>query len=127
MIMDVISKDGAPIAIGPYSQAVRAGDFLFCSGQLGIDVGTGGLVGDDIESQTAQALKNLAEVLRAGGLDMSDVVKTTVFLADMDDFPLVNELYAARFGTHKPARATVQVARLPLDALIEIECTACSS
>ena len=124
--MDVISTDGAPIAIGPYSQAVRDGDFLFCSGQLGIDVVTGRLVGDDIESQTAQALKNMAEVLRAGGLDMSDVVKTTVFLADMDDFPLMNELYAARFGTHKPARATVQVARLPLDALIEIECTACS-
>ena len=122
--MDKISTDKAPSAIGPYSQAVRAGQFVFCSGQIGIDPATGKLIGIDIESQARQVMQNLRGVLNAARLDLSHVVKTTIFLVNLGDFSSVNEIYGAEFGEHKPARATVQVARLPLGALIEIECVA---
>ena len=122
--MEVITTDNAPAAIGPYSQAVKAGDFLFCSGQIGIDPHTKKLAGDNISTQTEQVLKNLRAVLNASGLDLEDIVKTTVFLKNMDDFPVVNDIYGKEFGSHKPARSTVGVARLPLNGLIEIECIA---
>ncbi len=123
--MERIKSGNAPAAIGPYSQAIQCGNLVFCSGQLGLDAGTGKLVGDSVESQTREALHNLRAVLLAAGLGLDQVVKTTVFVANMDDFPLVNQVYAQVFGEHKPARATVEVARLPLDALVEIECVAC--
>lgn len=122
--MDKISTDKAPSAIGPYSQAVRAGQFVFCSGQIGIDPATGKLIGADIESQARQVMQNVRSVLTAAGLDLNHVAKTTIFLVDLKDFSSVNEIYGAEFGEHKPARATVQVAGLPLGALIEIECVA---
>ncbi|MCD6272319.1 MAG: RidA family protein [Deltaproteobacteria bacterium] len=122
--MDLISTDKAPAAIGPYSQAVKTGGLLFCSGQIGIDPSTGRLSGNDIKSQTKQVLNNLKAVLLASGLSLADVVKTTIFLVNMDDFSIVNEIYGMEFGDHKPARATVQAAGLPLDALVEIECMA---
>ena len=123
--MDKISTDKAPSAIGPYSQAVRAGQFVFCSGQVGIDPATGKFIGADVESQTRQVMQNLRGVLTAAGLDLNHVAKTTIFLAHMEDFSSVNEIYGTEFGEHKPARATVQVGRLPLGALVEIECVAC--
>lgn len=125
--MNEIKTDKAPAAIGPYSQAMKAGPFVFCSGQLGIDPATGKLSGADVESQTKQVMKNMRSVLAAAELDLSHVAKTTIFLADMNDFASVNTIYGDAFGDHKPARATVQVARLPLDALVEIECIACIS
>ena len=124
--MDKISTDKAPSAIGPYSQAVRAGQFVFCSGQIGIDPATGKLIGADIESQTRQVMQNLRSVLTAASLDFNHVAKSTIFLVNLEDFSSVNEIYGAEFGEHKPARATVQVAGLPLGALIEIECVAYS-
>lgn len=123
--MDRITTDKAPSAIGPYSQAIRAGQLVFCSGQIGIDPATGKLIGADIESQTRQVMQNLREVLAAAELDLSDVAKTTIFLVALEDYSSVNEIYGAELGDHKPARATVQVAGLPLGALIEIECVAC--
>lgn len=122
--MERIATDKAPAAVGPYAQAVRSGGLLFCSGQVGIDPRTGKLAGEDIEAQAEQALKNVEEVLRAAGLGMKDVLKTTVFLVDMQEFAVVNALYARAFGDHRPARSTVQVAGLPLGARIEIECIA---
>jgi len=122
--MDEISTDKAPSAIGPYSQALKAGQFVFCSGQIGIDPATGKLIGVDIESQTRQVMQNLRRVLAAAKLDLSHVAKTTIFLVNLENFSSVNEIYGAEFGDHKPARATVQVAGLPLGALIEIECVA---
>jgi len=122
--MDKISTDKAPSAIGPYSQAVRAGQFVFCSGQIGIDPATGKFIGADIESQTRQVMQKLRRVLTAARLDFNHVAKTTIFLVNLEDFSSVNEIYGAEFGEHKPARATVQVAGLPLGALIEIECVA---
>jgi 2-iminobutanoate/2-iminopropanoate deaminase len=123
--MDRISTDKAPLAIGPYSQAIKAGQFVFCSGQIGIDPATGKLAGADIASQTKQVMQNLRAVLAEAGLDLSHVTKTTIFLISMDDYASVNEIYGSEFGDHKPARATVQVAGLPLSALVEIECIAC--
>jgi len=122
--MDIISTKKAPAAIGPYSQSVRSGNLLFCSGQIAIDPSTGKLSGDGIEVQTMQVLKNIRYVLEASGLELASIVKTTIFLSDMDNFPTVNEIYGNEFGDHRPARSTVQVARLPLDVLIEIECIA---
>lgn len=110
-----------PAAVGPYSQAVRSGSFLFCSGQIPIDPGTGKIEAADIEGQTSQVFANLKALLRAQGRSLTDVVKATVFLQDMADFAKVNPLYADAFGGHKPARSTVQVAGLPLGARIEIE------
>ena len=119
-----ISTDSAPAAIGPYSQAIVAGDLVFCAGQIPMDPATGSLVRGDIAVQTGRVLDNLAAVLGAAGSDLAHVVKTTVFLADIDDFAAMNEAYGLRFGSHRPARSTFQVAALPRGARIEIECVA---
>ena len=121
---EIISTENAPGAIGPYSQAIKANGMVFCSGQIPIDPSTGEFVSDVVSEQTEQVLKNLSEVLVAAGASLNDVVKTTVFLADMNDFVEMNEVYARFFGDNKPARATVQAARLPRDAKVEIECIA---
>lgn len=121
--MQTIQTDDAPQAIGPYSQAVKANGMLFVSGQIPLDK-DGNLVSDDIEDQTNQVIKNLNEVLKAAGSSLDKVVKTTIFLNSMDDFARVNETYATYFPKHKPARATVEVSRLPKDVLVEIDCIA---
>ncbi len=118
---EIVSTPGAPRAIGPYSQAVLAGGFLFTAGQVGFDPATGELVDDDIGAQTRRVLENLGAILAAAGLDFSCVVKTTVFLVDMADFAAMNEVYARAFGEHRPARSTVAVASLPRGARVEIE------
>lgn len=110
-----------PAAVGPYSQAVKQGGFLFCSGQIPIDPAAGRIVAEDVEGQARQVLANIRALLTAQQLKMSDVVKATVFLQNMADFPKVNPLYDAAFEGHKPARSTVAVAGLPLGALVEIE------
>ena len=120
----IISTDGAPRAIGPYSQAIRAGDLVFASGQIPIDPVTGEFVAGGIAEQTEQVLRNLTAVFEAAGVTMKQVVKTTVFLVDMDDFAAMNEVYGRFFGSEPPARATVQAARLPRDARVEIEAIA---
>ncbi|HEX2914121.1 MAG TPA: RidA family protein [Chloroflexia bacterium] len=117
----VVASDKAPAALGPYSQAIRVGNFLYSSGQVGIDPATGELVSWKLRDQTHQVFKNLQAVLAAAGLSLQDVVKTTVFLAHMSDFAEMNGIYAEYFGDNRPARSTVEVARLPKDALIEIE------
>lgn len=121
---EIISTENAPGAIGPYSQAVKVGNLLFCSGQIPIDPATGEFVSDDISEQTEQVLVNLKAVLAAAGAELGSVVKTTVFLKDMSCFGAMNEVYARHFGETKPARATVAAAGLPKDALVEIECIA---
>lgn len=121
---EVISTDKAPGAIGPYSQAIKAGNMIFCSGQIPIDIATGEFVSDNVAEQTEQVLKNLAEVLAAAGASLNDVVKTGVFLADMNDFAEMNEIYARHFVDNKPARATVAAAGLPRGARVEIDCIA---
>lgn len=121
---ETVSTENAPGAIGPYSQAVKVGDFVFCSGQIPIDPQTGDFVSSDVAEQTEQVLKNLTAVLEAAGSSLKNVVKTTVFLADMNDFAAMNEIYARYFNDNKPARATVQAARLPRDARVEIDCIA---
>lgn len=121
---EIISTDKAPGAIGPYSQAVKANGMLFCSGQIPIDPATGEFVPGGVAEQTEQVFKNLIAVLEAGGTSLEGVVKTSVFLADMGDFAAMNEVYAKYFDSNKPARATVQAARLPKDALVEIDCIA---
>lgn len=120
----IIATEQAPRAIGPYSQAVRAGNLLFVSGQIPIDPATGEFVAGGIVEQTEQVLRNLSAVFEASGASLSQVVKTTVFLADMDDFTAMNEVYARFFASDPPARATVQAARLPRDAKVEIDATA---
>jgi 2-iminobutanoate/2-iminopropanoate deaminase len=119
-----VSTAQAPRAIGPYSQATRSGGFLFTAGQVGFDPTTGELVDGGIAGQTRQVLQNITEILKAAGLELSDVVKTTVFLVDMADFTPMNEAYAAAFGEHRPARSTVAVAALPRSARVEIEAIA---
>ncbi|MBK6722043.1 MAG: RidA family protein [Acidobacteria bacterium] len=121
---EIVSTTNAPGAIGPYSQAIKAGGMVFCSGQIPIDPATGVFVSDVVSEQTEQVLKNLSEVLNAAGTSLDGVVKTTVFLADMNDFAEMNEVYGRYFSDNKPARATVQAARLPRDAKVEIECIA---
>lgn len=116
-----VSTDQAPKAIGPYSQAIRAGQFLFLSGQVGFDPATGQLVPGGISEQTHRILQNIAAILSAAGLSFDHVVKTTVFLADMNDFAAMNDIYASYFKSPAPARSTVQAARLPRDARVEIE------
>jgi 2-iminobutanoate/2-iminopropanoate deaminase len=116
-----VSSPDAPKAIGPYSQAVRVGQLLFLSGQVPLDPATGEIVSGDIAAQTRRVFENLAAVLRAGGRSLDDVVRTTVFLADMNDFAEVNKVYGSYFSEPYPARATVQVARLPKDARVEID------
>jgi 2-iminobutanoate/2-iminopropanoate deaminase len=123
-VKETISTENAPGAIGPYSQAVKAGNFVFCSGQIPINPQTGEFVSEDVAEQTRQVLKNLSAVLEAAETNLNNVVKTTVFLADMNDFAAMNEIYAEFFSENKPARATVQAARLPRDARVEIECVA---
>lgn len=118
---EIISTENAPGAIGPYSQAVKVGNMVFCSGQIPIDPKTGEFVSDDIAEQTEQVIKNLTAVLHAAETNLNNVVKTTVFLADMNDFAAMNDVYAKHFSENKPARATVQAARLPKDARVEIE------
>lgn len=117
---EIISTENAPGAIGPYSQAVKVGGLVFCSGQIPIDPATGEFVSENVVEQTVQVIKNIRAVLEAAGTSLDNVVKTTVFLADMNDFVAMNEVYAEYF-TEKPARATVQAARLPRDARVEIE------
>ena len=116
-----VSSSDAPKAIGPYSQAVRVGQLLFVSGQVPLDPATGEMVTGDIAAQTRRVFENLGAVLKAGGRSFNDVVRTTVFLADMNDFAEVNKIYGTYFSEPYPARATVQVARLPKDARVEID------
>ena len=123
-VRQIITTDMAPRAIGPYSQAVRAGNFVFASGQIPIDPITGEFVPGGIAEQTEQVLRNLTQLFGAAGVELSQVVKTTVFLADMDDFTAMNEIYGKHFSENPPARATVQAARLPRDAKVEIEAIA---
>lgn len=117
-------SEDAPKAVGPYSQAIVAGDLIFCSGQIPLDPATGQLVEGDIATQTGRVVDNLAAVLSAAGSGLAQVVKTTVFLADINDFNAMNEAYALKFGQHRPARSTFQVGKLPRGARIEIECVA---
>ena len=120
----IVQTKQAPDAIGPYSQAVIVNGFVFTSGQIPIDPATGQFVSGGIAEQTQQVLKNLAAVLQAAGSDLQHVVKTTVYLADMQDFTAMNEVYATFFGAEPPARSTVQAARLPRDARVEIDVVA---
>jgi 2-iminobutanoate/2-iminopropanoate deaminase len=121
---EVISAPGAAPVIGPYSPGIRAGGLLFLSGQIPLDPATGQLVDGDIRAQATRVLQNLGELLTAGGAGFGDVVRTTIFLADMNDFAAVNEVYATFFREPYPARATVQVARLPKDVRVEIDAIA---
>ena len=122
--MQIITTDRGPKAVGPYSQAIRAGMFVYTAGQVGIDPATGKLVEGDVHAQTRQVLNNLDAILQAAGASLDRVCKTTVFLADMNDFQAMNGVYATFFTASLPARSTVQVARLPLGALVEIEAVA---
>jgi 2-iminobutanoate/2-iminopropanoate deaminase len=122
-----VSTPTAPAAIGPYSQAIRAGDLLFLSGQIPLDPATGNLVDGGIEAQTVQVFKNIEAILKAGGASFDGVVSATVYLADMNDFAKMNEIYATYFSSPAPARATVQVARLPKDCRVEIQVIASGS
>ena len=124
MSKNVISTSKAPAALGPYSQAVCWGDLIFVSGQIPIDPATSQVVGDDVAVQTERVLKNLAAVLEAAGAGLDRVLKTTVYLSDLNDFGKMNEVYARFFSEQPPARATVQVARLPRDVSVEIEAVA---
>ena len=121
MPLDLVSTAGAPQAIGPYSQAVRANGFLFTAGQVALDPRTGELAAGGIAEQTTRALENLRAILKEAGVGFSQVVKTTVFLVDMADFTPMNEVYGRAFGDHRPARSTVAVAALPRGARVEIE------
>ena len=121
MPKQAISSPAAPKAIGPYSPAVRAGQLLFVSGQVSIDPASGAFVAGDIKAETRQVLENIGALLKAGNLDFSAVVRTTVFLSDMNDFAAMNDVYGGFFPEPYPARATVQVARLPRDARVEID------
>ncbi len=123
-MIQTISTEKAPKALGPYSQAIVANGFVFCSGQIPLDPATGTLVTGAIADQTRQVLENLSNVLQSAGSDLSKVVKTTVFLKDMNDFDQMNSVYAEFFVDLKPARATIQVAKLPRDAGVEIEAIA---
>jgi 2-iminobutanoate/2-iminopropanoate deaminase len=121
---EVIKTDEAPAAVGAYSQAVVAGEFLFAAGQIGLDPVSGALVGEDVSGQTSQILDNLAAILEAAQVSFNDVVKSTIYLQDIGDFPVVNDLYKERFGEKPPARSTVAVAGLPLGAKVEIDMVA---
>ena len=122
--MDVVSTEKAPKALGPYSQAIKAGGFVWCSGQIPIDPAVGAVTATTIEGQTRQAIANLKQVLEAAGAGLDRVVKTTVFIKDMTDFAALNAVYAEMFGATKPARSCVEVARLPKDVKLEIEAVA---
>ena len=120
----VISTPNAPRAIGPYSQAIKAGEFIFISGQISIDPESGNVMGGAVTEQTERVMKNLAAILEAAGSSMEMVVKSTVYLKSMADFPAMNEVYATFFDSAPPARATVEVSRLPKDVLVEIDVVA---
>lgn len=120
----IVKTSDAPAAIGPYSQAVKAGDFLFCSGQIPLDPASGEVVEGDVRVQTKRVMNNLVAVLKAGGASLDRVVKTTIFLVDLGDFGAVNETYAKFFTGDPPARATVEVSKLPKGVRVEIEATA---
>ena len=122
--LKVVQTDRAPKAIGPYSQAIVSGDLIFCAGQVALDPKTGELVSGDIREQTRRVLDNLAAVLETAGAGLDRVTKTTVFLTDFAEFAAMNEVYAERFGAHRPARSTVQISTLPRGARIEVECIA---
>ena len=122
--LTAVATDDAPRAIGPYSQAIRTGDLIFTAGQIPLDPATMKLVEGDITVQTERVMQNLGAVLTAAGSSFARVVKTTCFLADLNDFPAFNDVYARSFGEAPPARSTVQVARLPVGALVEVECVA---
>ncbi|WP_202903562.1 RidA family protein [Neofamilia massiliensis] len=119
--MKILHTDKAPAAVGPYCQAVQVGDMIFTSGQLAIDPANGNLINDDIEKATRRSLDNVKAILEEAGSSLEKVVKTTIFLDDMDNFARVNEVYGEYFSDHKPARSCIQVARLPKDAIVEIE------
>ena len=124
-MIETIATEKAPRALGPYSQALKAGGFVFCSGQIPIDPATGAVLSAaSVEEQTRQAIQNLSCVLEKAGASLADVVKTTVFIKDMEDFAAVNGVYAEMFGETRPARSCVEVARLPKDVKVEIECIA---
>jgi 2-iminobutanoate/2-iminopropanoate deaminase len=123
-VRESVTSDRAPGAIGPYSPAIRAGGFVFCSGQIALDPASGQLVGADVAEQTRQVLRNLAAVLRAAGASLDHVVKTTVYLADFNDFAAMNTAYGEFFSGPAPARSTIQAARLPRDARVEIDAIA---
>jgi 2-iminobutanoate/2-iminopropanoate deaminase len=127
MKLEPVQSAAAPAAIGPYSQAIRAGNLLFCSGQIALDPASGNMVGANAAEQAEQVLRNLAAVLGAGGASMAHVVRTTIYLVSMADFAAVNEVYARHFAGHKPARATVAVKELPKAGLVEIDCIAALS
>ena len=120
-MQQAVSTQAAPAAIGPYSQAIRAGDFLFVSGQIPLDPATGSLVDGDVRAQTRRVLENILAIVAAAGASPGRVVKTTVYLLDMNDFQAMNEVYATFFAAPAPARATVQVGRLPKDVRVEID------
>lgn len=124
MSVHIVDTDNAPAAIGPYSQGIVAGNFLFTAGQIALDPATGQIVQGDVTAQTERVLKNLAAVLESAGTSWPDVVKTTVYLQDMADFPRVNEVYGRMIGDARPARSTVQVAGLPRGVLVEIDAVA---
>lgn len=124
MERQVVHTDKAPKAIGPYSQAIRVGDFIFCAGQAGLDPATGKLVSGGIEAETRRVLQNLSAALEAAGSSLGQVVKTTVFMTNLDDFKTMNAIYAEFFPSAPPARSTVQVSRLPAGASVEIEAIA---
>lgn len=119
-----VHTEAAPAPVGPYSQAVRTGQLLFVSGQVGLEPGTSAIAAKDVEAQTERALRNVAAVIAAAGGTPQEIVKTTIFLVDMDEFARVNGVYAKFFGEHRPARSTVEVSRLPLNAKVEIEAIA---
>ncbi len=121
---EAVSSPNAPAAIGPYSQAIKSGSLLFLSGQIPLDPATGQIVPGGIEPQTRQVFANIGAILEAAGLSFANVLSATVYVADMNDFGKVNEIYATYFSAPAPARATVQVARLPKDSLVEIQVTA---
>ena len=122
--MEIIATEKAPAALGPYSQAIRANGMIYCSGQIPINPATGTIEAQTIEEQTTQAITNLRNVLEKAGSSLARVVKTTVFIKNMNDFAALNKVYAELFGDTKPARSCVEVARLPKDVLVEIECIA---
>jgi 2-iminobutanoate/2-iminopropanoate deaminase len=124
MSKEVVYSSNAPEPIGPYSQAIKAGNILFISGQVAIQKPSGDLITGNITDETHQVMKNLSEILKAGGMDFSNVAKSTIFLKDMNNFPKVNEVYGAYFKDMPPARETVEVSRLPKDVNVEISCIA---
>jgi len=126
-VKEIVQTDGAPHAIGPYSQAIKASGLIFASGQIPTDPATGQFVNGGIAEQTEQVLKNLQAVLQAAGSDLNRIVKTTVFLADMNEFAAMNEVYGRFFPAQPPARATIEAARLPRDARVEIDAIALGS